>query len=240
MSGERSEQLRTSRVISSGNSEIDAKMGGGIPAGSLTLIEGHSSAGKSVLAQQMIWGSLSNLYRVSVFTTENTPSSLIKQMDSLNLGVLDYLLLNKLRILPLQATQLEGHKLTAFQIIIKAIEREETSDLVLIDSLTALIVHSPDDKVLGYFEQCKNLCAGGMSIVTIVHSHALKEGLLIRLRSLCDAHLALRTEEIGDRVVKTLEVSKVRGADKSTGNIISFEIEPGWGMRIIPLNRAQA
>ena len=46
------------RVISTGNSEIDKKMGGGVPVGSLTLLEGQSDAGKSVLAQQMIWGVL--------------------------------------------------------------------------------------------------------------------------------------------------------------------------------------
>jgi flagellar protein FlaH len=70
-----------------------------------------------------------------------------------------------------------------------------------------------------------------------VHSHGLNPDLLIRLRSLCDAHLQLRTEEVGQKLVKTLEVTKVRGADKSTGNIISFEVEPGWGMRIIPINK---
>jgi flagellar protein FlaH len=49
--------------------------------------------------------------------------------------------------------------------------------------------------------------------------------------------LQLRTEEVGKKLVKTLEVTKVRGADKSTGNIVSFEVEPGWGMRIIPINK---
>ena len=36
------------RVISTGNVEIDKKLGGGIPEGSLILIEGSSNAGKSV------------------------------------------------------------------------------------------------------------------------------------------------------------------------------------------------
>jgi flagellar protein FlaH len=36
-----------------------------------------------------------------------------------------------------------------------------------------------------------------------------------------------------------MEVAKVRGASKRTGNIVSFEIEPGWGMRIIPISRAR-
>ena len=46
------------RSISSGNLELDKKMGGGIPEGSLTLIEGQSDSGKSVLVQQLTWGAL--------------------------------------------------------------------------------------------------------------------------------------------------------------------------------------
>ncbi|MCH8206378.1 MAG: hypothetical protein IH956_05180, partial [Chloroflexi bacterium] len=45
---------RTVKVVSTGNVEIDKKMGGGIPVGSMTLIEGESDSGKSVLSQQMI------------------------------------------------------------------------------------------------------------------------------------------------------------------------------------------
>ena len=48
----------TRRVVATGNPEIDKKIGGGIPEGSLSLIEGQSDAGKSVLVQQLIWGAL--------------------------------------------------------------------------------------------------------------------------------------------------------------------------------------
>jgi flagellar protein FlaH len=45
---------------------------------------------------------------------------------------------------------------------------------------------------------------------------------------------------VGQKLVKTLEVTKVRGAEKTTGNIVSFEVEPGWGMRVIPINKVGA
>lgn len=57
---------------------------------------------------------------------------------------------------------------------------------------------------------------------------------------MCDAHLRLRVEEVGTQLVKVLEVSKVRGAAKSTGNIVSFDVEPGLGMKIIPVTKAKA
>jgi len=32
----------------------------------------------------------------------------------------------------------------------------------------------------------------------------------------------------------------VRGAQKMTGNIIAFDVDPGLGMKIIPVSKAQA
>ena len=68
------------RLVTTGNIEIDKKIGGGLPPNSLTLIEGQSDAGKSVLVQQFIWGSLHNGLRIALYTTENTTPSLMRQM----------------------------------------------------------------------------------------------------------------------------------------------------------------
>lgn len=232
--GEEEEEKKT--VISSGSGELDNKMGGGVPLGSLTLIEGSSGAGKSVLSQQMIWGSLQDRFRLSVFTTENTIQSLVRQMRSLNLEIIDFLLLGRIRVYPVEVAQLGAQAPAA---LLQAMRRERGRDIIFLDSLTAAMAHSPIEAVLGFFEQAKRLCSDGMTIVVILHSHAVNSELLIRIRSLCDAHLQLRSEEVGKKLVKTLEVTKVKGADKTTGNIISFEVEPGWGMRIIPVNKVK-
>lgn len=229
-----SEDDREGKVISTGNGELDSKMGGGIPLGSLTLIEGASGAGKSVLTQQMIHGSLEDGYKLALFSSENTVKSLVKQMRSLNLDILDYLLLDRLRVYPIETSRLGKD---APPTLIRAMRKESDRDMIFVDSLTSSIPHSSDKEVLGFFEEAKRICNEGKTIIIVVHSHGLNNELLIRLRSLCDAHLQLRTEEVGQKLVKTLEVTKIRGADKSTGNIISFEVEPGWGMRIIPINK---
>ena len=49
----------------------------------------------------------------------------------------------------------------------------------------------------------------------------------------------MKMEQVGERLVKILEVAKVRNADQSTGNIISFDVEPGMGMKIIPISKAK-
>ena len=223
-------------VISTGNAELDLKMGGGIPLGSLTLIEGSSGAGKSVLVQQMIWGSLRNSFTLAVFTTENTLKSLVHQMRSLSLDVLDYLLLNRLRIYPLEVASMGAD---APQHLLELISKKAHCDLVFVDSLTSAIAQCSGEDVLRFFESCKRLCGNRRSVMIVLHSHAIGGELLIRLRSLCDAHLQLHTEQVGDKLVRTMEVSKIRGADKTTGNIVSFEVEPGWGMRLVPINKVR-
>ena len=226
-------------IISTGNAEIDKKMGGGIPVGSLTLIEGQSGAGKSVLSQQMIWGSLDDGYKVTLFTTENTVKSLVKQMDSLSLDILDYLLLGRLKIYPIQITKGGEIPQESINVLFNAVKGERGQDLIIVDSLTSFVTQSPVEEIISFFEECKTFCNDGLSIINIVHSYAFSESTLIRIRSMCDAHLRLRIEEMGDKLMKVLEVAKVRGADKNTGNIVSFDVEPGWGMRIIPISKAK-
>jgi archaeal flagellar protein FlaH len=224
------------KLISTGNHDLDDKMGGGVPFGSLTLIEGDSGAGKSVLSQQMMHGCLTEGYRLSLFTSENTVKSLVKQMRSLNLDILDHLLLDNLKIYPIETSRLGKE---APPTLIKAMKKEKGRHMIFIDSLTSSIPASSDKEVLGFFEDSKRLCADGTTVIVIIHSHGLTRELLTRIRSLCDAHLQLRTEEVGNKLVKTLEVTKVRGAEQTTGNIVNFEVEPGWGIRVIPISKVK-
>jgi flagellar protein FlaH len=223
-------------MISTGNGDLDSKMGGGVPLGSLLLIEGDSGAGKSVLAQQLIHGCLVDGYKLSLFTSENTVKSLVKQMRTLNLDILDYLLLDRLRIFPIETSHLERG---APRVLVNAMKNERGRNLIFVDSITSAIPQCTDKDVIGFFEECKRLSGEGLTVGLVVHSHSLTRELLTRIRSLCDAHLQLRTDEMAGRVIKSMEVTKVRGAEQTTGNIVSFEVEPGWGMRIIPINKVK-
>ncbi|MHB0856075.1 MAG: ATPase domain-containing protein [Anaerolineae bacterium] len=223
-------------VVSTGNGELDSKMGGGVPLGSFTLIEGASGAGKSVLAQQMIWGSLSDGFRLSLFTSENSVRSLVKQMRSLSLDVIDYVLLDRLRVYPMELARLGKNAPAAFM---SAVRKERDRHMIIVDSITSVIAGSSQEEVLGCMEECKRLCDTGVTIIIILHSHGVNSDTLIRLRALCDAHLNLRSEEVGGKLVRTLEVTKIRGANRTTGNIVSFEVEPGWGMRLIPISKVK-
>ncbi len=227
-------------LISSGNEEIDSKMGGGIPKGSLTLIEGQSGSGKSVLTQQILWGSLRNELRAVVYTSENTVKSLITQMQSLNLDISDRFLLGHAVIFPAQTTRTGWNPTEVFNVLLEDIARHPEVDLIVVDSITSLMLNSEITRAIAFFEDCKALCDQGKTVMNVVHTYAFDEGSLLRIRSICDAHFKLRIEEIGDQLIKVLEVGKIRGAHKTADNLISFTVEPGIGMRIIPISRTRA
>jgi len=231
----------TKRILTTGNIELDKKMGGGIPEGSLTLIEGQSDAGKSVLVQQLTWGGMRNGFRVLFYTTENTTRSLLNQMQDLGLTVEDQFLLGWLKVYPVPQAFDEKQSLQVFQMLRKHIaQHQDDVDVVIVDSLTTFVSHVSDQETLTFFTLCKEFCDLNKTVIFTLHSHAFSEQMFTRIRSICDAHMRLRVEEVGDQLVKALEVAKIRGAEKSTGNVISFEVEPGLGMRIVPITKAKA
>ena len=91
-----------------------------------------------------------------------------------------------------------------------------------------------------FFTACKTLCEEGKVIICTVHANAFAEGALTRVRSICDAHIRLQVTKAGSKLFKTIEVAKIRGAEMNTGTISGFEVEPGLGLRIIPISQARA
>ena len=227
-------------VLTSGNVEIDKKMGGGLPAGSLTIIEGPNDCGKSVVTQQIMWGGLQQGFNIASYTTENTVKSLLKQMHSLALDISEYFVLGHLKIYPIRVKGSEWIEDVPFlKYIVNDLQKKQ-DEIIIIDSLTVFVSHASESDILDFFTECKNLCDYGKTILLTVHDYAFGEEMLTRVRSICDAHLSLRMEEVGDRLIKTMEVAKIRGAQRTTGNIISFDIEPEFGLRIIPVAKAKA
>jgi len=225
-------------LITTGNSEVDKKIGGGLPPNSLTLIEGQPDAGKSVLVQQFVWGCVGTNKRVAVYTTENTTVSLLRQMKSLSLDVDDYFLLGRLDILPVPNSFPEDAD-TLYTDLLRHIASKQV-DVVFVDALTAFASHATERQTLDFFSRAKEVCDSGVSLIVTLHSYATTEQLMTRLSSICDAHLRLRVEDLGTQLVKVIEVSKVRGATKTTGNVVSFDVEPNFGMKIIPITKAKA
>ena len=227
-------------VISTQTQEIDRRIGGGIPYRTLMLIEGEAASGKSTWAQQLLSGALKSGEDVAIYVTEQTVQSFLRQMDSLGLDVKDYFLLDHLQIYPVTIPPDSIEPGILFQELTRHIEAQQECRVVIVDSLTAFVSHAGGDQIQDFFRRCKAFCDQGKVIICTVHSYAFDENILTRLRSVCDAYLKLQVQRSGSQLVKTLAVAKIRGAEMVTGNISGFEVEPGLGIRIVPISGARA
>jgi len=229
------------KILSTGNSEIDKKIADGLPLGSLTLIEGENDTGKSVLTEQIIWGAMRQGLCVDLYSTEMTAKSFLSQMESMSLDVSDYFAWGYVKLFPLHMVGFKWSKTEMDGIlehIIKHI-RSSKAQVIIIDSLTMFTEYTTQETVLTFLTNCKNLVDHGKTVLITLHTYAFQEDTLIRIRSICDAHLFMKKSLIGDKYVMVMEVVKVRGARKTTGNLVSFEVHPGYGMKIIPISMAK-
>ncbi len=84
------------------------------------------------------------------------------------------------------------------------------------------------------------MCRDGRTIILVADSSTFEEKTLVRLGALCDVQLRMGVEKVGTKLVKSLEVCKVHNAEMGTGSIVPFDVQPGLGMRISPVIKAQA
>jgi archaeal flagellar protein FlaH len=117
--------------------------------------------------------------------------------------------------------------------------RDSDSDVIIIDSLTLLTEATNSADLLAFLTNCKTLVDTGKTILITLHTYAFQEDTLVRIRSICDAHLMMKRALVGQKYIMVMEVVKIRGARKTTGNIVSFEVHPGFGMKIIPISMAR-
>ena len=231
---------RQFEVISAGAEDVDRTLGGGIPYRTLMLIEGQSASGKSTLAQQLVWGALGSGEKAAVYTTEQTVHSFLRQTTSLGLDVRDYFLMGLLHIYPISIAPDAVAPEVLFEELRRHIMNQKDCRVILVDALSTFVSSTGGDQIQGFFNGCKSLCDEGKVVICTVHTDAFDPSILTRVRSICDAHLRLEVGKVGGRLQKTIEVAKIRGADSSTGNISGFEIDPGLGIRIVPISIARA
>lgn len=234
------EQEEKQRLVTLGVMDIDKRLGGGLPADSLTLVDGDPDAGKSIIVQQLTFGALKEGFKTSLFLSESSSRGFLDQMDSLGMSSTDYYLIGRLSVYQ-KNLRVEREKADRIlQKLLRHIEDSDKRDLFIMDSLTPLLFQFDERYVLSFLANCKDLTELGRTIIVTLHSYAISETLRFRAGSIVDAHLRLRIEDLGQRLVRTLEVSKIRGAAKTADNAVSFTVQPGMGLKSVPISKTRA
>ncbi len=231
------------KAIRSTNLEIDRKIGE-LRVPFLCLIEGPNDSGKSVLAQQYTYGALCAGLPTLYITTETGTRSLVNSMEEITLNVKPYFLKGLLQVFELHVKNLDWDKeLSArfLELILRTMQVKRRYGLYVIDSLTYLVTHADEEDILNFFTEARNIVDDqGKSMIVTVHPYAFEQDMLIRMRSVCDVHFILQLKEIGDKIVKILQVPKLKGAVKPASITLSFDVDPAFGIRVLPFSQARA
>ena len=204
------------RFIRTGSRQLNSILGGGLQTGTLTLIEGTPSAGKSVLCHHITYESLLDGNKAALFASDNTLNGITARMDSIGLDASDYITAGKFVVSPIAEPELDEDPEKLLEQLARQLgDLPGQHEIVIVDSITNLAGFSEDRSVLRFFSVCKRLCAAGKTMVLVSQSHAFDDKMLNRLRYLCDGHFNIRVETIGTRQSSVLEVLKANNAEMS-------------------------
>ena len=187
--------------------EMDDRVGGGVPAGSLLLTEGRYDGTESQVARYLLYSALRSGQRSVYCTFQNTVKGILESCDSLGAPVEDYFLLGRVRIHPLTTC---AHSISAGESLRALLDHmrsiPDDFQYITVDSITHLMADADDATVIDFFSRCKEMCAEGRTINLVVHSRSLDGQMFLRARAFCDGYLRLRLKAVDERLVKTLEV----------------------------------
>jgi flagellar protein FlaH len=237
-----SEKARHS-VLKLLNEELDRRIGG-ISLPSLIVIEGPNDSGKSVLSYQIIYGALSMGLKVCLISSEGGGRIVVKNMESLSFEAMKHYLTGRLHVVSFYVKNTrwrpEYSKLVMERLVAYINSKCDRFDLLVVDSLTVFVTGGDQEDVLTFLSRLRMISEkSGVSMVFTVHPYALTQETLIRIRSLADAHFLLSIKEVGDKIFKTMQILKIRGASKSSSQTISFDVDPAFGIKILPYTQVK-
>ena len=230
--------------ISTGNSELDTRLGGGIPIPNLLVLEGEHGTGKTVFLQQIAYGATGQGRRVVFFTIESTVRELLSQSRMISLDLTPAYLKGLLEIYHVHREDLAwspiGGKRIPY-IILDYIAREgDGYDVFIVDNMTAFFSYSTKEDILNFLSRLRAFSERGKLIVVTLHPNILSEELDVIVKSLCDSYIKMSVTQFGGSLVKIMQVFKLRGTENPVETMIAFDVDPAFGIKILPIALAKA
>ncbi|MBM3943782.1 MAG: hypothetical protein FJ316_12915 [SAR202 cluster bacterium] len=226
--------------IGTGRPDIDQPLGGGISWGSLVLVEGAHATGKTVLGQHLAWDALRQGAAVAYYSAEDPSPSLLSRSAALGLDMLDYFLLDRLRIYPLRRDNTAPPQEALDQLLRHISNLPSEFRLVVVDSLGGVTPRLPRAALAQLLAQCLQLCADGRIVALSPAPNPALRDLLWPLPADCVwLRLSLATVTAG-KVFRRLEMAQPGQHPEWLPPSVIFDVEPNLGIRVVPLRQCQA
>jgi flagellar protein FlaH len=233
-----SKNISEEQLLKFGNAELDRRLGG-VPKQSLVLIEGANDSGKTSFTQQLAYGVLSNGLRLAYVSTEDDSSGIIRYMGSLSWDISDHYIDGSFHITAINTLGMDWEgEISKYYLVSLANylrKRMDRFDFVIVDSITQLVTHAQPSDVLDFFDFCRCLVdEDGKCVAVTLHPYAMGVDLVTRIRSFCDCQFTLEKKVFRDKNVLTLTINKLKGASRTAGDMLTFEVSPAYGLKILP------
>jgi flagellar protein FlaH len=210
---------------------LHERLNGGLPKGSITLVEGPDGSGKSILSQRLMYGFLMNGYSVTYISSELTTKGFLDQMRSLNYDVLNFMLSRQLLFVPVYP--LIGRPRSRVDFVDRLMGAKELfkNEITIIDAFSGIAPpDTPGDKILEIIYFFKKLASENKTIIITLDPTHSNEILLKHLRTTADIYLELVTNLTEGEISKLIIVKRFTYAMEFVGNVTGFRVEPQVGL----------
>lgn len=210
--------------------ELHRRIGTGIPAGSLMLVEGEDGAGKSIVSQRLLYSFLKNGHSATYICSELTTKDFLNQMRSIGYYVAHYLPTKKLLYIPMFPRI--GKVIPRGDFLERLMKAKELfqNEAIIIDTLNSLMIErfSKEDifKLISFFKRVINM---DKTVIITVNPTMFDENALNILRSVCDIQFRLAVKQIAGEIKRSISVYRFRGSSMLVSSTIGFRAEPKVG-----------
>lgn len=214
--------------LSSGIEALDTLMGGGIEAGTSTLLVGAAGTGKSTIAAQFMAAAAARGEPVAAFAFDESPETLLLRCDALRIDLRRGIEAGRVDLRQVDPAELSPGE---FVHTIREAVLHRGVKLVVIDSLNGYLHAMPEERflVVQLHELLMFLGQHGVSTILISAHRGLVGSSSVPsvdASYLADSIVLLRHFESDGEVVQAISVVKKR-AGAHERSIRRFSLEPG-------------
>ena len=198
-------------VLSSGNNELDALLGGGIDSGSSTLVLGPAGCGKSLIVFQFAVTAIRRGERAALFAFDEELGLLFRRTKGMGIDLEGLRNEGSLLVQQIDAAELSPGE---FSHRVRECVEQNSVRTVIIDSLNGYQLAMPEEKslILHMHELLQYLNRRGVASFVTVAQHGLVGDMKtpVDVTYLADSVILLRFFEVEGKIRRAISVIKKR------------------------------
>ncbi|NJE08875.1 flagellar accessory protein FlaH [Thermococcus sp. M39] len=211
--------------------ELHRRLGGGIPAGTIMLLEGDRGTGKSIFAQRLVYGFLMNGYTASYISSQYTTVEYIRQMGSIGYDIIPFLIRKKLLFVSLYPLLTGVSERRKFLSRLLGEPRLWEPDVIIIDSFSALLAREQEPRaVRDFLMYVKKLASLDKVLIFTANTEEIDRDSLFMLEEAATMLIRLQVKVFGGDLKNSATIVKYNNAKGVFQKIIPFRVEPNVGL----------